>query len=221
MTGPFLLMQLCDSAFPTGGFAHSGGLEALSQQGEVRSPEELSSFVRQAVWQAGRGLLPFVGAAHGQPGELGPLDARCGAMLTGHVTQKASRTQGRALLETASRVFDHPGLSLLSEARRSGVIAPHLAPTFGAVCALVGLAREECQAAFLYQTARGLLSAAVRLGLVGPHEAQRMQVHAAPLLDEVLAACARLGPEDARQTAPLIELFANTHDRLYSRLFLT
>ena len=42
MTSPFLLLQLADSAFPTGGFAHSGGLEAAYQLGEIDGPEGLA-----------------------------------------------------------------------------------------------------------------------------------------------------------------------------------
>jgi urease accessory protein len=36
----WLLWQLADSAFPTGGFAHSGGLEAAWQHGEIRNSAE-------------------------------------------------------------------------------------------------------------------------------------------------------------------------------------
>jgi urease accessory protein len=66
---------------------------------------------------------------------------------------------------------------------------------------------------------RGLLFAAVRLGLAGTHEAQRLQHELAPAMDEVLAACGELSEDDVAQTSPLADLFGSTHDRLYSRLF--
>ena len=39
------IWQLVDSAFPSGGFAHSAGLEAAFQAGEVATDAELRQFL--------------------------------------------------------------------------------------------------------------------------------------------------------------------------------
>ena len=41
----------------------------------------------------------------------------------------------------------------------------------------------------------------------------------APLLDRVVAECGELGVDAIAQTAPRLEIAANQHDHLYSRLF--
>jgi urease accessory protein len=64
-----------------------------------------------------------------------------------------------------------------------------------------------------------MLAAAVRLGVVGSYEAQRLQYESAPLLDEVRRRCADLEEGEATQTAPLLDLMQAAHERLYSRLF--
>src|SRR5512141_1078646 len=99
------LLQLADSAFPAGSFAHSAGLEATAQAGEVRGPDGVRRFARDAIWQAGFGALPLVRAAFGELAALPSLDARADAFLANHVANRASRTQGRAFLSTAARVF--------------------------------------------------------------------------------------------------------------------
>jgi urease accessory protein len=71
----------------------------------------------------------------------------------------------------------------------------------------------------LYGTARGVLSAAVRLGIAGSYEAQRLQHGCGPWLDRVADRCADLSLDDVAQTAPVIDLLQSAHDRLYSRLF--
>jgi urease accessory protein len=71
----------------------------------------------------------------------------------------------------------------------------------------------------LYGTARGVLTAAVRLGIAGSYEAQRLQHACAPWLDTVIARCGALTPDDLAQTAPIADLLQAAHDRLYSRLF--
>jgi urease accessory protein len=202
------LLQLADSAFPTGGFAHSCGLEAAAQAGELT---DLRRFARDAVWQAGYSALPLARAAFLDVAALPALDARADAFLANHVANRASRAQGRALWSTCTKVFDvripAAGLAL------------HVAPLWGAVFSALKLQLEDAQRLYLWTTARAVLSAAVRLGLAGTLEAQSLLAGLDPVLDEVLASCAALGPEALAQPSPLTDLLQATHDRLYSRLF--
>ena len=212
---PWLVWQLADSAFPAGGFAHSGGLEAAWQLGHV---EDFDVYLDQSVRQVGRLALPFVRAAHhAPPSRLAALDALADATLTNHVTNRASRAQGRAFWATASEVFDDARMRALRGAVHG--THKHHAPVFGAVSAALGVDAEAGAAVFLHASLRGTLSAAVRLGIVGPLEAQRLQTQRAPLLDEVLGRSRRLAPEDAAETAPLFGACAALHDGLYARLF--
>ena len=215
----WLLMQLADSAFPTGGFAHSAGLEAAVQLGEVRTRETLARFVDDALWQAGHGALPFVTAAHDAPEDHAELDASCDAFLSGTVANRASRTQGRAFVSTCADVFGEPAVVAMHAALRARALAGHYAPAFGAATRVLGVPRADAQRLFLHQVLRAVISAGVRLGALGPLEGQRWQRERAPLLDRVLESCASLGAADAAQTAPIAEAFASHHDALYSRLF--
>jgi urease accessory protein len=210
----WLVLQLADSAFPSGGFAHSAGLEAAMHAGAV----ELGGFAREVLWQAGHGSLPLVTAAHRDPSRLAALDARNESFLPNHVSNRASRTQGRALLDTSARIFPERIASLRDQARAARSKLHH-APLFGAVLRALDVDLADAQRLHLHLVLRGVVSAAVRLGIAGTHQAQALQAALAPALDQVLSTCGALGVEDLAQTAPLLDLFAATHDRLYSRLF--
>jgi urease accessory protein len=171
----WLLLQLSDSAFPAGGFAHSGGLEAAWQQGEISGAEQLNEFIRDSLWQAGRAALPLMSAAHDGVETLRDLDELNDAFLTNHVPNQASRTQGRAFISSCEKCFPLPEMLVLRQQARDEKSNYHYAPLFGAALKCLGVEREKAQEVFLFNCLRGVVSAAVRLNIVGPHQAQQIQ----------------------------------------------
>jgi urease accessory protein len=211
----WLLWQLADSAFPTGGFAHSGGLEAAWQHGEVRNANELGSFLDAWLSQNIDGMVPFVAIGHKHPAQVAEWNLRCDAFLSNHVANRASRLQGRAFLNSASRIFD-------AMANLQAIPDPcHLAPVFGAVTRLLSVARLAAEQLFIFSNLRSVVAAAVRLGIIGPMEAQAMLHRIAPCARERLALAEGRGIDEVATTSPLLEIWQGSHDRLYSRLFQT
>jgi urease accessory protein len=219
MERPLLLLQLADSAFPAGAFAHSGGLEAAVQLGEVTA-SSLERYALHSLEQAGAGALPMVTAAHASPERAAELDRRYDAFLTNHVANRASRALGKAWLAAASSAFGTTALrDLRARGRDERGFSGHFAPVFGTVAALLDIECHDAQRLFLFLHLRGLVSSAVRLGIVGPLEAQALQYRLADALESVLSRCAGLREYHLATTAPLVDIFQGHHDRLYSRLF--
>src|SRR6059058_5206245 len=63
----WLTWQIVDSAFPTGMFAHSGGLESAWQHGEVPDVESLRLYADAAIVQAGYSVIPLLNAGFDSP----------------------------------------------------------------------------------------------------------------------------------------------------------
>jgi urease accessory protein len=219
MANAFVMWQLIDSAFPAGGFAHSGGLEASVQHGHVTDRAGVLSFAKQTLSQAGHGALPIVTRAHQEPDVLAELDDLCDVFLSSAVANRASRAQGRAFLTSVARSFPHPALTSMEEHMRIDRLCFHYAPIFGAALNVLEVSALETQRGFLFMTVRSVASAAVRLGLIGAYAAQELQATLVPCIEQTIQHCGRLDVTDIAQTAPLIDLCQSTHDRLYSRLF--
>ena len=248
-------MQFIDSAFPTGALSHSGGIESALQVGLVRDGSGLRSVLEAALDQASHSMLPFVDAGYAamklstvgsvdDACETAPFadafsasDAACDLVINNSIANQASRSQGRATLASAVRIFvasdgasEHGStdfsesfparrpLAVIAQLARGGRTACHLAPIFGAVVQTLGAGREEARRLFLFVSLRAWISAAVRLGVVGPLEGQSIQASLSGLVQS-LAAADPVDPGDAAQTSPILDLLQGVQDRLYSRLF--
>ena len=212
-----LILQLADSAFPTGGFVHSGGLEAAARMGLI---SEVTSWIRDGLEHAAHAALPLASAGFDRTDILA-LDDEAEAWLTSTVANRASRAQGQAWLGTAVAVFQTDELRALKQELRAAGSPCHLAPLYGRICALLGLARDEMQRLFLFLHLRAQVSTAVRLGLMGPLEGQRFQAACTADLAALQRACAGLTLDDLVATAPLLDVAQAHHDQLYSRMFAT
>jgi urease accessory protein len=155
--------------------------------------------------------------AYRSPERLEELDGLADAFLINAVSNRASRIQGRTLLGAAGRIW--PSAALVDLQARADTTCAHVAPLSGCTFRTIGLALATAQEVVLYGAARGVLSAAVRLGVVGSFEAQRMLYECGPWLGQVADRCSGLTSADLAQTAPVLDLLQAGHDRLYSRLF--
>ncbi|CAM9318325.1 unnamed protein product, partial [Phaeothamnion confervicola] len=111
------MWQLCDSALPTGGFAHSNGLEAAAAEGEVSTGDVqgLARFVQRSVASIASLQLPLLLAAHAAAMSnrgiddcvevWAAVDRLTDASITNQVARRASVAQGNALLRIFSDVF--------------------------------------------------------------------------------------------------------------------
>ena len=115
----------------------------------------------------------------------------------------------------------------------------HAATCFGAVCGLLCLNVKDCTSMFLYTSVRDMINAAVRMNLVGPLEAGKLIHVICTQLDEFLGSYSfpqenindkchddndtsvesAFDLNSSHQIAPIVEILANAHDRLYTRLF--
>ncbi|GER34982.1 urease accessory protein UreF, partial [Striga asiatica] len=215
--------QLLDSILPTGGFAHSYGLEAATQARLVNSPQDLKTFIIHVLENTGSLLLPFVHSASLSPDSQNwrKLDRLLEAMLTNEASRRASVSQGSALMRVASSVFSEiPNLKAMrDEALRGGSVFFHHAPVFGLVCGLLGFGPEIAQRAYVFVTMRDLVSAATRLNLVGPLGAAVLQHQVAGEAEEVCVRWMGRGVEEACQVSPLLDTVQGCHAYLFSRLF--
>lgn len=221
MQQDWVVWQLCDSAFPTGAFAHSGGLEAAWQAGEIADAHGLAEWVAAALRQAGHSALPLVRAGWEGTPSLAELDAVCESMLLNHVANRASRSQGQALLVAAARTFHDDSVRRVEDVVRRGRLHGHYPPVLGAVCEALGVPLRRTCDVFMFLTLRGAVSTAVRLGIVGPLQGQGLQHQFGKWVGAVVERCMTIPLEDVAQTAPLVDLFQGAQDRLYSRLFVS
>lgn len=213
----WLLWQLADSAFPTGGFAHSAGLEAAWQHGDVRNRVELREWLLASLQQIGRAVLPFANAAHAKPQRLNEFDQLCDAFTSNHVANRASRSQGRALLAAAERVFKSKIRNSTSESEPPAFA--HHAPVFGVITNVLNIPQVEAVRLFVFTHLRGAIAAAVRLNIVGPMEGQTIQFELSQAAEDIVEQGCQRTLDDLAQTAPLLEIWQGAQDRLYSRLF--
>jgi urease accessory protein len=219
------LLQFTDGLFPSGGFAHSFGLETYAQEGVVRDRAGLEAFVA-AHLEGSAGPADAVAAAvtvrlavaADLPGWVA-LDERLEAMKAVPETRAASRQMGRQTLRVAAALGEDPFLAALARAVDEGLAPGHHAAVFGAALGRAGAGPEAVAAAYLHATAALLVGAGLRLLRLGQLDGQRALAAMRPRLARLAAGAATATAADMWAFAPGLELAGLRHAALDARLF--
>ena len=217
-------LRFIDSFFPSGGYAYSSGLEAAVQGGRVQNGAELSRYVEDLMRSGlGRREAVAVGLSHDAV-TLGILDMALNvdgdleAMKMGQESRLASRQMGRQVVRIAAEQVNACAvLQQFHKKLEAGHTPGHLPVSMGLILGACGWPRQESIAAYLYQAAVGLVSAAMKLLPIGQRESQRLLDAWIPIMLEI----SRQGVETDQLSSwtPVQDIYAMRHSRLESRLF--
>jgi urease accessory protein len=226
-SGPQLLslLQFGDSAFPTGGYAHSFGLESCCQSGVVRDAGTLGRFlVTQLEGSTGpcdaSAAARALGAMQaGDRKECLRLDEIVEAMKPVREFREGSRQMGRQTLRVAAALTGDASLAAYLGQVGDGQAPGHHAVAFGMAGGLLGWTGLEAATAFLYSTSALLVGAALRLLPIGQLEGQRVLWGLHPVVERLAREAAAREAADLWSFTPGLDIEGMRHERLEARLF--
>ncbi|MEZ0389302.1 MAG: urease accessory protein UreF [Verrucomicrobium sp.] len=216
------LLQVNDSQFPSGAYAHSMGLEELTQQEVVRKPEDLEKFLHEQIIPSLKAFeLPFLARARAAAvaedlQQLRALDDELEAWKLAAELRAASRQLGSRRMAMARKLDDSP---ILETYASSDAPCHHLV-----ICAieLRLLPAGAAGCAFALQTLSGYAVASMKLIRMGQERCQLIirraiatlapEIEKAMIIDEA----AHLGWFN-----PLLEIASMRHARAHERLFIS
>lgn len=220
MSGLLTILQHADSAFPSGSFAFSNGIEGLAAMNALLDREGLREVVTMILrhrWATSDRVA--VAHTHRCDGDLmgvAEIDCAVEAATMAEPLRGGSKRNGNALLAAHVRLAT-PGAAALRSLIESGDARGHLPVVEGFVWRARGMSEADAVTVSGYTTVSGLIAAAVRLGRIGAVEAQAALTDLLPVIADLSASV----PPDAEieSFTPWVDIAAARHARAHLRLF--
>lgn len=216
------LMLWLSPAFPVGAFAYSHGVEWAAQAGWVKDRATLEAWLVDLVRHGGfRNDLILIALAadavrRGDTAGLDEINALALALQPSAERRLEAAQQGTSFLGTIAAAWTAPGLDGLGD-RLGGEIAYPVA--VGAVTAAHGIATSEALVAYAIAFLTNLVSAAIRLSVIGQTDGQRVLAALLPRAIEAATLSEGAGLDDIGGAALRSDIASLAHETQYTRLF--
>lgn len=224
MTFPIQLQLWLSPSFPVGSFAYSHGLEWAAGQGLVRDRGTAAAWLEQlfqagtlrndaillaASWRAARA------ADHHTLSEINELALALAGSRERHLETTA---QGNAFLTTVKAAWSSDAVRAAA-APLSGDVAYPVA--VGAMTAATDIALGATLKAYLAAIASSLVSALVRLSVIGQTDGQRVLADLSGAIEQCATAADASTLDDLGGAAFLSDIAAIAHETQETRMFRT
>ena len=213
------LLQSNDSAYPSGAYAHSFGLEELAEAGLVKDAAGLERFLEHQVLPALLAFeIPFFARAHAaaviMDGDaLLEIDRELDAWRIPAEIRDASRRIGSQRLELLASLDPSP---LITAFRAASPRGHHLVVS---ALELASLPVAQAARAFAFQSLAGLTAASMKLIRIGQTACQQILRRVLTQLGTQLDASLTREPDGWFN--PLLEIASLRHARAHARLFIS
>lgn len=199
------LLQVVDSSFPSGSYAHSMGLEGRYALGDV----ELLGHVRFLLDNGlGRVELPVIRRAYAG-GDFARLDQLMDLLLPVRELREASRSIGRSVRRALTAIDGND------------IAAEHHAVVYGAMLRTYDIELQLGLEAYAFGAVRQQLSAAQRMGKIGQTAVQTMLHGVKPHVEAAVSSSMYLSDDEIGGFAPLLDFAAMAHAHQPARMFVS
>lgn len=227
MEKDFILLQINDSLFPIGGYAHSYGLETYIQKGLVHNAATAGDYLHSRLYYS---LLytdllavriAYTHAVKEDVVALQALTKRLQASKSAQETRQASQKLGSRFYKTVEAL---PFIKQsIWQQYQSGTPAMPLHHTvaYGVLCAACGIGLPQALQTFLYAQVAGIVTNCVKAVPLSQTDGQRLLAQSFADMQAVLNLAQTVPEEMLCLNTPGFELRAMQHEHLYSRLYMS
>jgi urease accessory protein len=218
------LLQISDTAFPTGSFSHSMGLEAFVTAGEVGNVAGLKKLVGLHLGSLATSDCVALRAAYGETSleKLFYLDRFLTATKVARELRGASSATGKRFLVSVSALgLEDKVLDEFIAAVKAGDSPGNLAIGYAVAAPALGLELENVLLAYLYSSAASLVAAGQRLIPLGGSAAQRALFDLWEEISHAAGKSGEIAPEEMYAFSPTIDLHSMLHERQRVRLYMS
>lgn len=218
---PLALLAWLSPAYPIGAYAYSHGLEWAVESGDVTDRASLVEWIGD-ILQHGSGrndAILFVAAwrdAKQGESKLEELAELAIALAPSKERRLEARQQGSAFLQATRAAWPHPDIDRFANAVGENTA---YCVAFAVAAAVHGLPLRPALDSFIAAFANNLVSAAVRMNVVGQTEGQKAVAELAMLAQDIANSVEHSSLDELGGSAFRADIAAMRHETQFSRLF--
>ena len=218
------LLQLTDSALPTGAFSHSLGLESYLNTSQVHDEKTFTIWLEKFLSQSlvySDGLVVRLAWEAADAAAIARVDQLVHAAAVPREIREAGVKMGARMLHVATSVFPTKELSSYQEQILAGECYGHPGVAFALGAKGAGAPCPDTIAGYLFSTITSMTQNAIRGIPIGQDAGQRvLRAMHQPVLDAV-AVIMGLAEYDLGAAAPGLEIAQMRHEHQRARMFMS